>query len=254
MIIKPELFRIVVIAWILIAIIIFPILLKVKAPYGRHTTKNWGALIDNRFGWFIMELPSLLLFLGLFISGRGIKAGVIWILPAAWAIHYINRIFIFPFRTRTTGKKIPVVIVGMASLFNLVNGFFNGYYLGFISVKYDLLWITDPRFIAGAILFIAGFTINQVSDQYLIGLRKGGQKGYFIPHHKLFRYISCPNFAGEIVEWTGFAIMAWNLPAISFAVWTAANLIPRAIHHHQWYKNRFPDYPAKRKAIIPGIV
>lgn len=254
MIFSPQTFRIVVIAWIAIALLLFPLLLKVKAPYGRHTTSKWGLLIDNRLGWFIMELPTLALFLLLFILGRGLSGGIIWVFPLAWCIHYVNRIFIFPFLTRTTGKQIPILIVLLAMVFNLVNGFINGYYLGFLSDEYSISWIKDPRFISGALLFITGFIINQISDHYLINLRKGGKTGYFIPRHRLFRYISCPNFAGEIIEWTGFALMAWNLPAISFAVWTAANLIPRAIHHHKWYRSKFPDYPAGRKAIIPWIV
>lgn len=254
MIIKPDTFRIIVLAWITLAIVLFPILLRIKAPYGRHTTKKWGALMDNRMGWIIMEMPTLLLFFLLFFTGRGLDAGVMLVFPAVWGLHYINRIFVFPFITKTKGKKIPVLVVILAMVFNLVNGFINGYYLGWLSDKYDVSWLWDPRFIAGAALFISGFVINQVSDHYLTGLRKGGLKGYFIPSHRIFRYISCPNFAGEILEWAGFALMAWNLPAVSFAVWTAANLVPRAIHHHRWYLAKFADYPAERRALIPGLL
>jgi hypothetical protein len=48
--------------------------------------------------------------------------------------------------------------------------------------------------------------------------------------------------------------MAWNLPAFSFALWTAVNLIPRALDHHRWYLKTFPDYPKERKAVIPFLV
>jgi len=254
MIIDPRTFRIIVLSWILLAILLLPLLLKVRAPYGRHSSRKWGIMMDNRLGWVVMEMPTLFLFFILFFSGRGIDAGIMLVFPAVWGIHYINRIFIFPFITRTTGKKIPVMVVLLAMIFNLVNGFLNGYYLGYVADWYESSWLSDPRFITGASLFVAGFIINQVSDHYLINLRKGGRKGYFIPEHRLFRLISCPNFAGEILEWTGFAFMAWNLPAVSFAVWTAANLIPRAIHHHRWYRSTFPEYPEKRKAIIPGLL
>lgn len=47
--------------------------------------------------------------------------------------------------------------------------------------------------------------------------------------------------------------MAWNLPALSFMVWTGANLIPRAQNHYDWYKRTFPDFPLKRKVVIPFI-
>jgi hypothetical protein len=48
--------------------------------------------------------------------------------------------------------------------------------------------------------------------------------------------------------------MCWNLPALSFAVWTAANLIPRAISHHAWYRRTFADYPRDRRAVIPAVL
>jgi hypothetical protein len=70
----------------------------------------------------------------------------------------------------------------------------------------------------------------------------------------LFEWISCPNLFGEIVEWFGFALMCWSLPALSFAIWTAANLIPRALSHHAWYRGHFPDYPQARRAVIPFVL
>lgn len=287
--IPGEYFNIIVLAWIGLAIALFPLLLKVRAPYGRHASTKWGPLIDNRAGWFIMEMPSLLLITILFFGGNKTGISVLWVFFGLWFIHYFNRIFIFPFRTRTKGKNIPLMVVILALFFNLVNGFLNGYWLGYIAGdttsmatvtqasqqsvsealnmaglirqnispgagEYNAKWLTDPRFIAGIMLFITGFIINQVADNHLIHLRNGNKPGYSVPTHPLFRYISCPNFAGEIVEWTGFAIMTWSLPGLSFAIWTAANLIPRALHHHRWYRKTFPDYPEKRKAVIPFIL
>ena len=256
-----EHFNILVIVWIGLAALLFPLLLKVRAPYGRHASAKWGSSIDNRLGWFIMELPSLVLITVLFLTGNKWEINILWVFFMLWFVHYFNRIFIFPFRTRTKGKKIPVLVVFLALFFNLVNGFLNGYWLGYIAGGrgqgaggYYIDWVTDPRFIIGMIFFFSGFLINQVSDNHLIHLRNGKRSGYSIPTHPLFIKISCPNFAGEIIEWTGFAIMTWSLPGLSFAVWTAVNLIPRALHHHRWYKKHFPDYPAKRKAVIPGVL
>ena len=45
----------------------------------------------------------------------------------------------------------------------------------------------------------------------------------------------------------------WSLPGLAFAVWTVANLMPRARAHHKWYGNYFPDYPQERKALVPGL-
>jgi protein-S-isoprenylcysteine O-methyltransferase Ste14 len=200
-----------------------------------------------------MVLVSLIVFGYFFLSGDGDKSIVNWFFMLLWFMHYLNRSFIFPLRTRTTGKQIPVAIVLMAAFFNVVNGWTNGHYLGSL-YTYELTWIADPRFIVGSLLFFAGMAINIRSDNILLSLRKGGEKGYKIPYGGLFRYVSCPNHFGEILEWVGFAIMCWNLPALAFAVWTAANLIPRAISHHKWYKEKFNDYPEDRKAVIPKLV
>ncbi|MHA1224721.1 MAG: hypothetical protein ACTSP3_15975 [Candidatus Heimdallarchaeaceae archaeon] len=51
----------------------------------------------------------------------------------------------------------------------------------------------------------------------------------------------------------GWAIAVWSWPAFLFAMWTLANLLPRAKSNHDWYKDKFPDYPKERKAIIPFI-
>jgi len=45
----------------------------------------------------------------------------------------------------------------------------------------------------------------------------------------------------------------WSLPALSFAIWTAANLGPRARTHHRWYQQTFADYPPERRALIPKL-
>lgn len=242
------------IAWTLAAVLLFPILLKITAPYGRHASNKWGPMIDNRLGWFLYESPSLIIFVTLLLTGGKSFTSPLWILFSIWTLHYIHRSIIFPLRTHTRGKKVPVMIVFSAIFFNTINAGLNGYWLGYVGPDYPDTWLTDPRFIIGAIVFITGLLINQFADKKLISLRKGGKTGYFIPRGGLFNYISCPNFFGEIVEWTGFAIMAWNFPALSFAVWTAANLIPRALSHHRWYKEYFKDYPKSRKAVIPFVV
>ena len=95
--------------------------------------------------------------------------------------------------------------------------------------------------------------INWKSDTMLIDLRKPGETGYKIPNGFLFKYISSPNLFGEIVQWLGFAVIAWNIPALGFFIWTYANLVPRAKNHHEWYHQNFNDYPKNRKVIFPFL-
>jgi len=249
-----ENFMLLIWSWILFGLAIFLVLLFVTAPYGRHVRKDWGPIIPNRTGWFIMEFPSLLVFILCFLFGPNQPYIVAWIFFAIYVFHYTNRSIIYPWRTRTSGKAMPLVVVLTGIFFNLVNGFINGYYFSAFSREYTFDWLIDARFIIGTIVFASGIFINWWSDQILLDLRKGGKTGYFIPRKGLFKWISCPNFLGEIIEWTGFAIMTWSPAALAFALWTFYNLAPRALSHHKWYQSTFEDYPEDRKALIPLIL
>ena len=234
--------------WILIALIIFPINLIFKAPYGKHSTKKWGKTIDNKTGWFLMELPALVtcpLIYFIAVEEISLSIGFIFI----WITHYFNRTIIYPLRIKTKGKKIPIAIVASAFFFNLINGFLNGYFISLINFES----LSFTYIISGLLMFIIGFYVNVSSDNKLIKLRTN-QKDYVIPKGGLFNYVSCTNFLGEIIEWLGFAIMTLNLGSTSFLIWTICNLIPRSKAHHKWYKENFEKYPTTRKAVIPYLL
>ena len=240
--------------WITVAIVLFPILLMVTAPYGRHAKKNWGPMIDNRLGWFLMESPALFVFLYFLLRWGSFNNILVSIAFILWVIHYFHRSILFPLRIKTEGKKMPLIIAAFAIFFNLINATVNGYWLSNFVPDSAPQGMDYLRIGLGILLFITGFVINKYHDRLLIKLRRSSKNGYQVPYGGLFRYVSCPNFFGEIIEWGGFALMVWSLPALSFLVWTFVNLVPRAIDHHKWYKEHFTEYPAKRKAIIPYIL
>ncbi|MBI1224067.1 MAG: DUF1295 domain-containing protein [Bacteroidetes bacterium] len=250
-----ESLRIISIIWLVIALIVHIAMFFIVAPFGRHTTENWGKTIDNKLAWTIMESPSLLIMLYFMIFGSKSFYSYVWILFALWVLHYFNRTIVYPMRIRPTPKKMPIVIVISALFFNLVNAGLNGYYLGELAPieDYNNHWLRSPSFIFGALLFIAGLFINLKADSILINLRKPGETGYKIPKGFLFDYVASPNLFGEIIEWSGFALMAWNIPAFTFMVWTFANLVPRAKNHYDWYRRNFADFPKERKIVFPFL-
>jgi protein-S-isoprenylcysteine O-methyltransferase Ste14 len=222
------------------------------APFGRHADQRFGPMVSNRIGWILMESPALWCFSAALLVGLPKEQRAAWLLWAFWMIHYVNRGLLYPFRIRTRGKQIPWLIVVSAFLFQIVNGLLNGTALQ--ASKYTASWITQPNFVIGCFAYFIGWGINCWSDQILISLRSGNQTSYRIPVGGLFRWVSCPNFLGEVIQWIGWAIMCWNLAGLSFAIWTVANLVPRGLAHHRWYRENFADYPAQRKAILPGIL
>jgi len=254
----PTLFKNLTLGWIVIGVLVLPLTLWVTAPFGRHFSARYGPTIGNRLGWIIMESPAIWWFTVVFVAG--VSGGIVnsknflaWILWSLWMIHYVNRGFVFPLRIRTSGKQIPLLIVAFAFGFQMVNGLLNGLALGQFGSQYDAAWLKQPNFWIGLTLFVLGWLINIGSDEILLRLRKPTETDYMIPSGGLFKWVSCPNFLGEMVLWSGWAILCWNLAALSFAIWTIANLLPRALAHHRWYRQNFVDYPASRKAVFPGL-
>ena len=245
-----ENFRFLILCWIALGLITFLYLIysKKKAPYGRHIKKNRSILIDNSLGWFIMELPALIILPVLSLQND--NNPFVLLIAFFWFLHYFNRSIIFPLRINTKKKRIPISIVLSAFTFNSVNGLFNGYHIHLNVSETNLL---EFNIIIGVLIFLIGMSINITSDNKLISLRKV-KMGYKIPKGKLFKYVSCPNYLGEIIEWLGFFIIVPSLASLSFFLWTLFNLIPRSINHHKWYKNKFKNYPKNRKAIIPFIL
>lgn len=229
-------------------------LLRFRAPYGRHYPgRGWGPEMSNRAGWIVMELPATVLFACIYFMGNAANDPVPLILVGIWQCHYLNRNFIFPLRTRTAGKKMPVVVVGCGFVFNVVNAYVNARFISHIG-EYGVDWLDDPRFLAGLAIFATGFILNVCSDNILLRLRRPGGTGYSIPRGGAFRYVSCPNYLGELLEWAGWALATWSLGGLAFFVYTAANLVPRSLSHHRWYRALFDNYPAERKALIPGVL
>lgn len=239
-----------------LAAVVFPALFFVKASYGRHQTPGRGVPVNSTLGWIVMESPSVLVFAAcFFIAGppEAIAARVLFVL---WQIHYVYRTYVFPFLRRSRGSRsMDLSVAGSAIAFTTINAYLNGRYLFTFapSGKYDASWLAEPRFLVGVTMFAAGLAINIGSDRILLGLRRPGETDYRIPHGGLFRWVSCPNYLGELIEWTGWAVMTWSLPGLVFALWTAANLVPRARAHHRWYQERFPEYPPERRAILPWV-
>ncbi|MEN0060819.1 MAG: DUF1295 domain-containing protein [Myxococcota bacterium] len=236
-----------------LAAVTFGLLRFITAPYGRHERQGFGPTVPARLGWVVMESPSGLGFALIFLASGGFEKGLAPVaLFGLWQLHYTFRTFIFPFRMRV-GRPMPVFVMGLAILFNCLNAYVNARWIGHFG-SYPADWVTDPRFVIGSGLFLAGFAINLHSDGVLRRLRAPGETGYCIPHEGLHRYVSAPNYFGEIIEWTGFALATWSPAGLGFAVYSVANLLPRALDHHRWYHATFEDYPPERKALIPFVL
>ena len=230
------------------ALLSFLTLMFISAPYGRHVRDGWGPTMGNRRGWILMESPAVLVFLAVFFQGQHRADLIPMALLCLWQIHYVHRTFIFPFRIRSQGKRMPVLIMTLALVFNCINAYVNARW---ISHWGTYSW--SPQIVIGASLFVLGLAVNLHSDTVLINLRKPGETGYKIPEGGAYRWLTSPNYSGELLEWLGWAIAIQSEAGWAFFVFTAANLVPRAMTNHTWYKEKFPDYPKSRRRLIPFL-
>jgi 3-oxo-5-alpha-steroid 4-dehydrogenase 1 len=249
---SPQLYQAVIWAMLSVAPLVFFLLLFISAPYGRFSRAGWGPVVNNRLGWLVMEAPASLLVAFIMIARMDLSA-VTLVFLLIWQLHYFHRAFIYPFSLQGS-KSMPVTIVLMAVLFNSINACLISYHFVYYGDLYQADWFASSEFIGGLIIYGTGYAITRRSDAILRSLRGPGEDGYKTPHGFLYRYVSCPNYLGEIIQWAGWAILTWSAAGLVFLIWTIANLMPRAIAHHRWYRETFADYPKERRALIPFVI
>lgn len=239
-----------------LAVVVFFTLQRVTAGYGMMYNRKWGPTVGNRIGWILMETPSFVTMLLLWLLSPRASQPATAVMAALFEIHYFQRSFVFPFLLR--GKsRMPLAIIIMGVVFNVINAYMIGGWLFYVSPPdlYDISWLYNPLFILGTAVFITGMAINLRSDHIIRNLRKPGDTRHYIPKGGMYRYVTSANYLGEFTEWVGYAILTWSLGGLAFAVWTFANLAPRARSIHRRYISEFGErYSSlKRKYIIPFI-
>ena len=241
----------------LVGFVVFVSLYFVDAGYGKMRTEKWGPAINNKVGWFLMEVPVFIAMLYLW-GMSPVRAQIPYLLFfLLFEMHYFQRSFIFPLLMRGQ-SKMPIVIMGLSVAWNLINGYVQGYWLFHIAPVYSPYraeWVTDPRFIVGTVIFLTGFIINMHSDHVIRNLRQPGDTNHYLPKKGMYRFVTSANYFGEITEWLGFAILTWSWAGALFFWFSCCNLIPRANSIYLKYEKEFPDEfdRKKLKRIIPFI-
>lgn len=251
-----ESFNMLLVVMSIIAVVVFVALYFVNAGYGIMYTRRWGPSVGNRTGWVLMEAPVFIVMAVLWwMSDRRFEV-VPLLIFLLFQLHYFQRSFVFPFMIKGH-NKMPLAIVLLGVVFNVLNALMQGGWVFYVSPNgmYDLNWLFTPQFIAGITIFFMGMAINLNSDSIIRHLRKPGDNRHYIPRGGMFNYVSSANYFGELVEWTGFAILSWSWAGCVFVLWTFANLAPRAARIHDRYSQEFGEEfdKLKLRRIIPYI-
>lgn len=242
------------VAMSLIALFVFIALYFIKAGYGIFRTSSWGVSINNKLAWMLMEAPVFIVMTVLWWNSQRAFSITPLIFFLLFQLHYFQRSFIFPFLLK--GKsRMPLSIMLMGIVFNLLNGFMQGWWLFYLApdTLYAPDWLLTPQFIIGLLLFFTGMAVNWHSDHIIRHLRRPGDTRHYLPSKGMYRYVTSANYLGEIIEWAGWAILTWSLSGLVFLWWTVANLVPRANAIWHRYKEEFGDEVGNRKRVFPFL-
>mmetsp|Transcript_7600 Transcript_7600/g.9939 ORF Transcript_7600/g.9939 Transcript_7600/m.9939 type:complete len:262 (-) Transcript_7600:392-1177(-) len=249
------------IAWwmVFLSIPTFITIYAIPSTWGKTLSDDsvcwWhGPRLPARLSWLIFESPNLVWAIYCWYHRKQELSFANYVLFSFFLVHYIQRDVYYPFVMSDKTKPMPLAIVLSAFLYTSFNGYIQCRSLLYFH-QFPQGWDSSLQFYAGLGLAILGFFINLRSDATLRSLRSMGL-GYQIAMGGLFTHVSSPHYFGEILEWTGFAIACQcSLVSVAFAIYTAANLIPRGMAQHAWYHIYFGNkYPRTRKAVIPFLV
>lgn len=242
-------------AMAVIAAFVFIALYFVKAGYGIFRTKQWGISINNKAAWVMMESPVFIVMLYMWASNGASTALPSFLAFLLFELHYFQRSFIFPMLMK--GKsRMPIAIMLMGITFNVINGLLIGTSLFVFPPSLfneGIAYLAHPTAILGIAIFFVGMAINLHSDHVIRHLRQPGDTRHYLPQKGFYRYVTSANYFGELVEWTGFALLCSTPAAWLFVVWTAANLIPRSAAIHRHYREEFGEAVGTRKRVIPFV-
>lgn len=239
-----------------LGVVVFISLYFITAGYGLFRTKEWGLSINNKVAWILMEAPAFLTMLGIWYASGCPAVAPQVVLLGLFLFHYFQRSFIFPL-LMSGHSQMPVTIMLSGVTFNIVNGIMQGGALfWFPKTAYQEGWdyLTHTSSIIGFVIFFIGMAINLHSDHVIRHLRKPGDTRHYLPQKGMYHYVTSANYMGELIEWTGFAIIADSPAAWVFVWWTAANLVPRAHAIYNRYMKEFgKEALVGKKRIIPFL-
>lgn len=242
--------------WIMAAmgLFVFVTLYFVDAGYGKFRTNKWGYSINNKLGWVLMECPALIPIAYTIVALTPSALAILFM--SLYALHYVYRSFIFPALLKGN-SKMPLAITAMGATFNFTNStLLCASVVAFPKESYTDIcsYAGNWNFWLGIVLFFMGMYTHMKADHTIRNLRKPGDTNHYLPKGGLFDYVTSANYFGELLEWTGFAILLCNPAAWMFVWWTAANLVPRAHAINKKYRAEFGnEQVGKRKRVIPFI-
>ena len=211
-----------------------------------------GGGISTRTGMLIIYgLPLLVVVLGYNSMQRPDSVYHV-VLFLALAFHFAKRclevIFVHRY-SRPMGAGTAFLIGGLYSYIALAAHYQQN--SGVSMLEGDSLPLLPLIF--GGLIFLGAQAGNFYHHWLLRNLRSQGETGYVVPSGGLFDRVAAPHYLFEIIAWVGYAIMARQLGMWGIVFIITGYLAGRAKQTREWYLKSVPEYPAERRALVPGV-
>ncbi|CAK0841859.1 unnamed protein product [Prorocentrum cordatum] len=173
--------------------------------------------------------------------------------------HYCYRGWIYPCLLRPhpgASSNFSLVPALGGSLVTVTHGYLNAAWFAEHGKHLrSRSWLRDPRFVAGALLYLSGFACLVYHDHLMVHLRDGPGPRYRIPRGGLFEYATQAVYFCELWTWLGFFLLSWGPNGAFIFLVSLSNLVPRARATHAWYLERFGDEYAAlgRSYLVPML-
>jgi len=202
--------------------------------------------LDSRLGMFLLYFVPLLAALGLSFGYSATVTLVQAIVLVAICGHFAKRCLEVLFLHKYSGPIDLATTLMIGTFYTLIAGF----------ISYLNHWplpAADNLFWLGLLLFFFGETANFAHHKLLADLRKNTSE-YVIPRGGWFEYVACPHYLFEIIAWIGILLLSRHLFALIALIGMSGYLLARSLKTLAWYRQKFPQFPQQRKALIPFII
>ena len=201
--------------------------------------------IPSRFGMFVLYfLPVITatIFALPYLASASLTQ---WLVYAAILVHFGKRTYEVLFVHKYSGPMQQFTFVIIVITYALIAGLIS-------ALNVQAIATMDALFIVGIVFVIIGEIGNFYHHKLLADLRKTGD-GYHIPRGGWFEKATCPHYFFELLAWLGILLLSRHLFTLLAFIAMLGYLSARSIKTRQWYRQRFPDYPAERKNMIPFL-
>ena len=211
----------------------------------RYSKFNIKKGIPSRLGMFILYFFPVIVVLLAALPYLSTATAVQWIVFGVLILHFCKRTLEVLFVHKYSGSMEPRTFVVIVVAYALMGGL-----ISWLNV--EPLTKMDVLFYVGIVCVLVGEVGNFYHHRLLADLRKERQ-GYSIPKGGWFEYATCPHYFFELLAWVGIFLLSRHLYAFLVFIAMLGYLTARSVKTRQWYRERFPDYPAARKYMIPFV-